>query len=95
MAMELSDAGYGVLSAFVDTTDDDNTLRHIWLREELRVLGYDPIEVVGKWEGIPELAWVVPCIPQDDLVDLAVEYGQKAIVYCPPGGHPALEMIIT
>lgn len=94
MAAELSGEGYGVLSAFVDGADENNALRHIWLREDLKARGYDPIEALGEWEGVPELVWIIPCIPESVLLELGAEYGQEAVIHCPSGGKPTLKIII-
>jgi hypothetical protein len=88
IAAGLAGASYGVLSAFAGRPDSQDETLHAKLRDELKAAGYSPVEARGEWEGVPELCWVVPGIALDELVAMALRFGQEAIVFCSTGGHP-------
>lgn len=71
---------YGVISAFVEG-GDNNLQRHDFLCNELKDLGYSPVNITGEWEGHKELSVLVPNISMNDLITLGKKYNQDAVVY--------------
>lgn len=87
--MRVAGGGYGVLSAFREgRTDATNEKAHHQLRGDLNAMGYEPVEAVGEWEGVPERCWMVPGIAPEILLELGTKYRQEAVVYCPDGQDP-------
>jgi hypothetical protein len=90
-AAAVSGIEYGVLSAHrAGRTTAENSYSHSMLQGDLNAMGYEPIESIGEWDGIPEKCWIVPGMKPELLLELGTKYRQEAIVYCPPGGKPSV-----
>lgn len=76
----------GVISAFrAEKSAEENEAAHGALLDVLLRNGFAPSEARGQWNGLPELCWVVPLIPLSELVELASDFGQEAVVYVEDG----------
>jgi hypothetical protein len=90
MASELSEISYGVISAYTTPMNKKNDQNHTKLFKKLRALGYDPVETQGEWNEMPEKAWFVPGISLQEIVNLARDFRQDAVLFCTEGSKPRL-----
>lgn len=89
MAAAMSNAEYGVISAYrAGRPKESNDYSHNMLLGDLKAMGYNPIESIGEWNGIPEKSWFVPGIKPDILMNLGTKYRQEAVVYRAIGYEP-------
>lgn len=72
---------YGIVSAFIHDPSADNKKRHHDLLQRIIKLGYHPKEIKGLWDGVWEISAFVPHISLEEIVKVALEFDQKAIIY--------------
>lgn len=78
---------FGILSGFQAGKDKkENMQNHKKIKEEIRSLGYGYKELKGFWKGDSneleeEYSLFVPKISHEDILKLAKEYNQEAVVY--------------
>jgi len=73
----------GIVSADLATVSDSTNLeRRQDLIDDLTFLGYTKLKPVrGEWKGIPEIAFKVSRISEDNLKHIAQRYGQEAVIW--------------
>jgi len=72
---------YGTISAKTDAIQGDEAMEaHERLRQDLIDLGYDPIEVNGRYGGTDEPSFVVPGMTDVDAYAMGRKYGQKRVL---------------
>jgi hypothetical protein len=74
---------YGILSAANPGTKLDeatNAARHQEMMQDLRSLGYNPVEQKGVYGGAPEPSFLVPGMTPEHAKLLGSKYGQEAVI---------------
>lgn len=87
LVQHIKENSFGIISGFQAGKDKkENVKNHKALKEKIRSLGYGYKELKGFWKGESneleeEYSLFVPKINYDDLVSLAKENNQEAVVY--------------
>lgn len=87
LVQHIKENSFGIISGFQAGKDKKENLKnHNKLKEQIRSLGYGYKEMKGFWKGESkeleeEYSLFVPKITYKDIVALAKEYNQEAVVY--------------
>jgi len=73
---------FGVVSAYKGGDEKENKVRRASLVADLKRLGYRKISPLrGKWELLPEGAYLIQNIRPEDLFELGRKYDQEFVVF--------------